>query len=179
MCGRTRVSALADVTRISQHAHGRTLCHVFFGGRGDWTHLSCGLASHECVTVKETRFIRRQFTNVEVLDWPNAPSEQGTESSLGDNRMHATQNLQLNSAAKLNRLDSLREKLLHFFCYIYRHIFVSELFRTDVHLCHLADRWQYFNLARSSIVNTTRTHDARAEVAERVSEFNPWEHYVE
>lgn len=28
------MSALANVTRISQHAHRRALCHVFFEGGG-------------------------------------------------------------------------------------------------------------------------------------------------
>lgn len=57
-------------------------------------------------------------------------TEQGTESSLRDNRMHATQNLQLNSAVRLNRLDALRENFLQFFLsYIYLHVFVSVRFR--------------------------------------------------
>lgn len=43
------------------------------GGSGDWTHLSYWPASHECVTVKETRFIESGIAHMEVLDWSNAP----------------------------------------------------------------------------------------------------------
>lgn len=78
-------------------------------------------------------------------------TEQGTESSPRDNRMHATQNLQLNSAVKLNWLDALRENFLQFFypifiymslflcasgrCLLESHGWSSAIFKCD-EICH-------------------------------------------
>lgn len=108
-------------------------------------------------------------------------AEQGTESSLRDNRMHATQNLPLNSAVKLNRLDALRENFLQFFFFL-NPIFTRLCFcalPAAAYSCRMADHRQYLNAMKSAIIKATLRQDVPAEVAERATELSPREHCVQ
>lgn len=107
-------------------------------------------------------------------------TEQGTESSPRDNRMHATQNLQLNSAVKLNRLDALAENFLQFFLIVYlstRLCFFA--LPAAAYSCCMADHRQYLNAMKSAIIKATLMQDVLAEVAEKATELNPKEHCVQ
>lgn len=94
--------------------------------------------------------------------------------------MHATQNLQLNSAVKLNRLDALRENFLQLFFILYLSTRLCLwALPAAAYSCRMADHRQYLNAMKSAIIKATLMQDVPAEVAEKATEFNPREHCVQ
>lgn len=117
LCEWTRMSALANVTRISQHVQRRALCHVFFGGVGGerWLDSSVILAgiSWMCHCKRNKVYLKRTRRHGSSGLVP-CLSEQGSESSLRDN--HSFQNTTLNwsyNKCLLTSVFSQKNILLH------------------------------------------------------------------